>query len=220
MPEYIKIDATKRTVVGKQVKQLRREGMVPAIVYGPEREPLSLTLDKRELRQTLLTAGGTQIIEIVVDGETIPTLAREVQRDPIYGEIMHVDFYQVSMTRSIRADVPVILTGDNELVNSGAAVLVHGLNALVIEALPADLPPQIEVDITGLAEIGDQIVVSDLVLPKGTEAIADDTELIVKLDYPRLEEEEEEGEEEELLFEEAAEVEVIRESREEEDEEE
>ena len=79
MPEYIKIDATKRTVVGKQVKQLRREGMVPAIVYGPEREPLSLTLDKRELRQTLLTAGGTQIIEIVVDGETIPTLAREVQ---------------------------------------------------------------------------------------------------------------------------------------------
>lgn len=219
MPDYIKIDATKRTVVGKQVKQLRREGLVPAVVYGPEREPLTLSLDKRELRQTLLTAGGTQIIELIVDGETIATLAREVQRDPILGEIMHVDFYQVSMTRSIRADVPVILTGENELVESGAAVLVHGMNALVIEALPADLPPQIEVDITGLAEIGDQIVMSDLVLPRGTRAIADDTELVVKLDYPRLEEEEEE-EEEELLFEESAEVEVIRESREEEEEEE
>lgn len=214
MPDFIQLDATKRTITGKQVKQLRNEGFVPAIVYGPDTEPISLTIDKRELRQVLLDAGGTQIIEINVDGEVIPTLAREVQRTALGGDILHVDFYQVSMNRAIRAEVPILLVGDNEMVNTGAAVLMQGLNTLTVEALPADLPPAIEVDVSSLEEIGDTIVVADLSLAAGATAIDDDTELVAKIDYPRVVEEEEE-EEEELLFEEAPEVEVIREAREE-----
>lgn len=217
MPEFITLDATKRTVTGKKVKTLRSEGLVPAVVYGPDIEPLALSIDKRELRQVLMEAGGTQIIEIHVDGETIPTLAREVQRNILVGDAMHIDFYQVSMNRAIRAEVPVLLEGDNPLVISGAAVLIQGVNSLTIEALPAHLPPHITVDVEQLEEIGDQILLADLALPEGAKAMADETELIVKLDYPRMIEEEEEEEEEELFFEDAAEVEVISERDEEED---
>jgi len=216
MSEFITLDATKRTITGKQVKQLRRQGLIPAVVYGRDSEPLNLTIDARELRQVLLDAGGTQIIEIHVDGKKIPTLAREVQRNPLGGDILHVDFYQVSMNRPIRAEVPVLIVGENELVDSGAAVLLHVLNTLTVEALPADLPASIDVDISGLKEIGDRITVGDLTLPAGCTAIDDAAEMLVKLDYARVEEEEEEAEEE-LLFEETPEVEVIREAREDED---
>jgi len=215
MPEFITLDATKRTVIGKQVKQLRRQGLIPAVVYGQDTEPIHLTIDARELRQVLLEAGGTQIIEIHVDGKKIPTLAREVQRNPLGGDILHVDFYQVSMNRPIRAEVPVLIVGENELVDSGAAMVLHVLNALTVEALPADLPASIDVDISELKEIGDQITIGDLTLPAGCTVINDPDELLVKLEYARIEEEEEVAEE--LLVEESPEVEVIREAREDEE---
>lgn len=218
MPEFIKLAADERTVFGKKVRQLRNDGKIPAIVYGPGDDPLPLTVDRRELRQVLLEAGGTQLIEIdVAGGEKIPTLARAVQREPLQGTVMHVDFYRVSMDREISADVPVLLEGENPLVQSGAAVLIHALNSLLIEALPANLPPSIEVDISTLKEIGDQILVEDLVLPEGSRSLTDGNELVVKLDYPRMIEEEE-AEEGELLFgEEPAEVEVISDRDEDED---
>jgi large subunit ribosomal protein L25 len=218
MPDFIKLAADERKLFGKKVRQLRDEGKTPAIVYGPGAEPLALTVDRRELRQVLLEAGGTQLIEIDVAGEKIPTLARAVQREPLQGTVMHVDFYRVSMDRVISADVPILLEGENPLVTTGAAVLVQGVNSLLIEALPAHLPPSIEIDISQLEEIGDQILVSELVLPEGTRTLTDGTDLVIKLDYPRMIEEEEEEEEEDLLFgEEAADVEVISEREEEEE---
>jgi large subunit ribosomal protein L25 len=209
MAEFIPLEVEKREVVGKQVKRLRREGKVPAVVYGPDLEPLSLSIDERELRHVLLEAGGTQLIEL--------TLARSVQRDPVVGSMLHVDFYQVSMNRPITAEVPVILSGELPMVETGAAVLIQGTNSLLIEALPAHLPPHIEVDITVLENIGDQILVGDLEMPGDARTLTDDTELVVKLDYPRMIEEEEEEEEELLFLEETPEVEVITERGEEEE---
>jgi large subunit ribosomal protein L25 len=218
MAEFIPLEVEKREVVGKQVKRLRREGKVPAVVYGPDLEPLSLSIDERELRHVLLEAGGTQLIELTLsDGKTIPTLARSVQRDPVVGSMLHVDFYQVSMNRPITAEVPVILSGELPMVETGAAVLIQGTNSLLIEALPAHLPPHIEVDITVLENIGDQILVGDLEMPGDARTLTDDTELVVKLDYPRMIEEEEEEEEELLFLEETPEVEVITERGEEEE---
>jgi large subunit ribosomal protein L25 len=220
MADLIKLNVQERNVIGKGVRALRREGIIPAVVYGPESDPLSLSIDQLELRAALVEAGGTQLIELNVDGkEQIPTLARHVQRDPVRGSLVHVDFYRVSMNRPISADVPVIVVGESPLVSSGAAVLVHPLNSMLIEALPANLPPHIEVDMSRLEEIGDQLLVEDLELPEGATALTDGAELVVKLDYPRMVEEEEEEEEEELIFgEESAEVEVITERREEEEE--
>ncbi|MBN1119818.1 MAG: 50S ribosomal protein L25 [Anaerolineae bacterium] len=220
MSDQIALEASKRQITGKKVKQLRREGIIPAIVYGPETEPLKLQIDRRMLRRVLQEAGGTQLIEIQVGKEKIPTLAREVQRDPLRGDILHVDFYRVSMTRKIRAEVQVTCVNEPPVVSSGEAIIIHALTTLIIEALPAELPPHIEVDLSGLIEIGDQLLVGDLVLPQGCEAVIDESELVVKIDYAAaFEEEEEEGLEDMLLMEESAEVEVITERKHDEEEE-
>ena len=221
MPEFIKLGVQTRDIIGKRVRALRRDGIVPAVVYGPDSEPLSLSIDQLELRSVLMQAGGTQLIELNVEGgEAIPTLARHVQRDPVRGNVLHVDFYRVAMNRPISAEVPVILVNETPIVSSGGAVIMHPLSSLTIEALPAQLPPHIEVDLSLLKEVGDQLLVEDLVLPEGATALTDGADLVVKLDYPRQIVEEEEEEEEELLFgEESAEVEVITERREEEEEE-
>ncbi len=216
MPEYVSLEVTPREVLGKKVKQLRRDGKVPVVLYGPGSETMSLTADGRALRQVLLEAGGTQLIELNVGGEKIPTLARDVQRDPLRGDILHVDFYRVSMDRPISADIPIVLVGENALVETGAAVLVHSLNTLSIEALPSSLMAMIEVDVGQLTEIGDQLLVRDLSVPEDVTILTDENELVVKLDYPQLAEEEEE--EEEFFLEEAAEPELIRGRREEDEE--
>lgn len=221
MPDYIQLAVEERSVTGKKVRQLRREGIIPAVLYGPEVEPLNLSINARDLRMVLRDAGGTNLIELVMGDTTIPTLAREVQRDPIRGDILHVDFYRVSMTRVISADVPVVVFGEHELVTTGAAVLVQGMNTITVEALPGNLPSQIEIDMAQLEEIGDQILLGDVTRPEGVRFLTDDTELVVKLDYPVMPEEEEEEVEEEMLFgEEGAEPEVISERRDEDEEDE
>jgi large subunit ribosomal protein L25 len=209
MSEFIRLEAEKRVTTGKQVKAIRREGKVPVVIYGPEIDALTLTVNARELRYVLLEAGGTQLIEIQVNGEKIPTLAREVQRDSIRGDILHVDFYRVSMTRVISAEVPLHLVGEAPAVATGEAILVHALNSVTVEALPIDLPQFIEVDLGALAKVGDQITVAELVPPEKVTILTDKNELIVKADYAAVQEEEVEG----ALFEETPEVEVIRERK-------
>jgi large subunit ribosomal protein L25 len=220
MSNFIVLEAEKRELLGKKVKALRRMGKVPAVIYGPESDTINLAIDKSTLRQVLAEAGGTQLIEMQVGEEKIPTLAREVQRDIIHGDILHVDFYRVSMTRTISADVPVVLINESPVVASGEGILVQGLNSLLIEALPADLPSQVEVDMQKLEEIGDQLLVSDLDLPGEVTILTDEGELVVKADYPTMLEEEDEDEEEldELFLEEMPEVEVITERRSDEEE--
>jgi large subunit ribosomal protein L25 len=218
MSNPIVLEASKRTVTGKKVKQLRREDIIPAIIYGPESESLSIQMDRGTLRRVLLEAGGTQLIEIQVGKETIPTLAREVQRDPLRGDILHVDFYRVSMTRKISAEVPIVLVNEPPIVTSGQGTLIHAMTTLVVEALPGVLPPHIEIDMSGLTEVGDQLLVGDLILPEGCEAMVDESELIVKVDYAMAREVEEEEDLEGLLMGESAEVEVITERKHDEEE--
>ncbi len=191
MSEMLTLAASKREIVGKKVKQLRRQGMIPAVLYGPGAEPLNLTVDQRELRRVLAIAGGTQFIELNVNGERIPSLARAVQRDYLRDEILHVDFYRVVMDRPVTVEVPLAFVGEAPLAESGAAVLMTLATALEIEALPANLPPHIDVDLSRLQEIGDQIQVRDLTLPQGVKVLADPDEVIVKLEPPELLAEEE-----------------------------
>jgi large subunit ribosomal protein L25 len=219
MSETITLEAEERKIIGKKVKQLRRVGVVPAIVYGPEFTPLSIALDEKELRMALRKAGGTQLIELSVGKTKIPTLVRDVQRDPIRGDLYHVDFYRVALDRAIRAEVPIVLVNEPPIVTSKEAAVFQGLNTVEVEALPADLPPHIEVDISGLEEIGMQLLVSDLVASDEFTITTGEEELIVRIDYAQALEEEEEEEEEfpELV---SAEPEVITERREAEEEEE
>jgi large subunit ribosomal protein L25 len=219
MSETITLEAQERQIVGKKVKQLRRAGIIPAVVYGPDFTPLNVELDERELRMALRKAGGTQLIELTVGKAKIPTLVRDVQRDPIRGNLYHVDFYRVAMDRVIQAEVPIVIVNEPPIVTSKEGAVFQALNSVVVEALPANLPPHIEVDVSGLTEIGDQLLVADLAESDEFTVTTGEEELVVRIDYAQALEEEEEEEEEfpELV---SAEPEVITERREVEEEEE
>ncbi len=213
MAQTYQLEAEIREILGKKVKQLRRRGLVPAIVYGPQFENINLQVNARALQQALMQAGGTQLIELNIGGQLIPTLARDVQRDPLRGDILHVDFYRVAMDRPIRADIPLVLVDESPLVATGEAILLHLATTVEVEALPASLPSHIEVDLSTLTEMGQPILASDLSLPAGVTLVSDPDELIAKLDYPSAE-----IVEEEIIGEAPAEPEVIRERRAEEEE--
>jgi large subunit ribosomal protein L25 len=212
--ETFEVNAARREIAGKQVKALRAEGLVPAVLYGPTREPLMLQVPERELAITLAKAGGSAIIQIKFEGEDLPAIVRDVQRDNLRDSLIHVDFYAVAMDRAIRTEVPLEFVNEPDLVASGEAMLVTGLTSVEVECLPGDLPSSIEVDTTQLVDMDTVINVSDLPVPEGVTIMVDPDELIATLTYPeRAVEEEEEGEEE-MLFD-AEDVEVIGRGRDE-----
>ncbi|MBL8146522.1 MAG: 50S ribosomal protein L25 [Anaerolineae bacterium] len=194
MAEKITLDAQARTVTGKKVGALRRAGLVPAVVYGSKIAAFNVQIPYRELQATLYKAGGTQLINISVDGKVTPVLAREVQRSVLRSEIMHVDFLAVDLTQTIRAEVSVHFTGEPAAVKSGAGVLDTLVQTLVIEALPADLINRIEVDVTDLKNFNDAIHVRDLKLGSKVVVIADPDEMLVRISAPEVQVEAVEGE--------------------------
>jgi large subunit ribosomal protein L25 len=178
--DYV-IEAQPRAVVGKKVGQLRTQGIVPIVVYGPRIEPLNLQVPYRPLEVALMKAGGTSLIDISANGTTHTVLAREVQRDVLRGKILHVDFFAVDMSAKIRIDVFIHLTGESPAVAASKGILVQGATNLTIETLPSNLLQQINVDISGLNEIGDAIHARDLSLGEDIIIVNDPEELIVRI---------------------------------------
>ena len=129
------LKAEARTIKGKKVSQLRNEGKVPGTVYGPNIEPQKLTMDYRELEITLRNAGGTNVIDLDVNGKSVPVLAREVQRSVIKGDILHVDFLAPDMNKKIRADVRIEIIGQSPLVASRKGIMLTGPNSIQLEML-------------------------------------------------------------------------------------
>lgn len=193
--EKIVIEATKRDVLGKKVKALRREGKLPAVVYGHKFSPLPLLLDYRQAVRSLAGVSSSQLIELSVDGQKIPVLVRERQHHPISGNILHVDFLAVSMTETLRAFVPIELEGEAPAVKDFGGVVVTGLEEVEVECLPKDLPEKILVDLSKLEKIGDGIYVKDLAIPTGVEILSDKDEMVVLITAPEGEEIEEVAEE-------------------------
>jgi large subunit ribosomal protein L25 len=186
--DAIELNATPRTVVGKQARALRRSGQVPIVLYGPGVAPLNLQVEARHLRRVLMQAGRSRLINVQVDGTSYPALAREVQRNPIRGDFLHVDLYAVDIHKRVRAIIPVVLDGEPEIVRSGGALVTHGVAELEVEALPTELPPAIRVDISGLKEIGAAVHVRDLAAMEGVEIQNSPDDLIVRLTAPMAEE--------------------------------
>ncbi|MFB0537783.1 MAG: 50S ribosomal protein L25 [Anaerolineae bacterium] len=195
--EQIELKAEKRTTIRKRVKGLRREGLVPAVLYGPKTKPIPIQCDERELRHVLARAGGTNLISLRIDdaGRPKTALAREVQRDSITNQLYHVDFYQVVMTEKVKAEVNIILTGEPPEVQQREFMLLQGTDSVEIECLPGDLIHSIEIDLSSLG-IEDAIYVKDLQVPDNIAILTDGDELVAKVQRLRLAEEEEEVEEE------------------------
>ena len=180
--------ATKRTVVGKQVGQLRRAGQLPAVLYGPGTEPVAIQLNAREASQAIRRVKGTQLMDLTVDGKAYKVLVQELQRDSIKGFYLHADFYAVDMDRMLRVKVPLRLTGSSYAVVSLSGVLVHGITEIEIECLPADLPAGLDIDLEPLKEIGSALHVKDVPLPSAIKVLTDPDELVARVTYQAKEE--------------------------------
>lgn len=176
--DKIVLEATKREVTGKQVKVLRREGKLPAIVYGYGVESMPIVLDHKSSSRILANAESSSLIMISLDGKEYPTLVREKQWDYIRRSLTHVDFQVVSMTELIAAHVRIELIGVSAAVKNFDAILLTGLNELEVEALPANLPESIEIDISGLVNIGDGIFVRDIVVSNDITLLSDPDAMI------------------------------------------
>lgn len=186
--EKFVLQGTKREVTGKQVKALRREGKLPAVIYGRHVEPLNITLDARTAQKVLSKVTSSSLVTLVVDGKEYPALVREKQRDFIKGDLLHVDFLAVSLTEKIRATVRIEITGVSPAVKDFNAVLVTNLDELEVECLPGDLPERFVVDISSLTQVGDAIHVRDIVVPQDVRVLNDPDEVVVVATYAKEEE--------------------------------
>ena len=176
--EKVVLKANKRSVIGKQVKALRREGKLPAVIYGSHTEPISIELDAVVAGRRLARATSSSLITIELDGKEIPTLVREKQRDFIKNSLLHVDFMTVSMTETLRAYIELRFKGVSAAVKDYNAILVQNLEKLQVECLPADLPEYINVDISVLKLPGDGLRVGDLTVT-GNVTVLDDADMMV-----------------------------------------
>jgi large subunit ribosomal protein L25 len=223
MTDKIVLEAQKRTLKGKKVKALRRQGFLPGIIYGRlaknQIDPIAIQLDLHEASKTINKLTGSSLVTLKVDDKEYPVVLREAQKDVIYSTLKHVDFMAVSLTEKLQTAVPIELIGQAPAEISMAAVVVTGISELEIECLPQDMPERIEVDATVLVDIDSAIYVKDLDLPDTYEVLTDPEELIAGVTYVTIEEEEEEEEEDELaeLFDEDMEPEVIEKGKKDED---
>lgn len=219
MAETITLEATRRDVIGKHVRKLRAEGIIPGVLYGPTFEPIALQMAWTDLRPALLQAGGSQLIKLNIDGEAYDTLVRRVDRSPIRGDVLHVDFYRVRMDVVIRTEIRIVLTGNVHALETFGASLNQEMNSIEIECLPGNLPAEVLVDVSGITQVGNMILVSDLPALPGVTYLQDPQAVVVTTAYMERAEEAGEEEEERGEFESEAEPELIR-RREEEFEEE
>lgn len=206
----------KRETVGKAVRAMRKEGIVPAVVYGKGKENQNLSVSLHDFNLIYKEVGSSAIITLAIDGGEKNVLIHDVSLNPVTNVPEHIDFYEVSMTEKITAVVPLHFAGDSAAVIELQGSLLTNKDEVEVECLPADLPQNIEVDISVLTDFEKDIHISDLKVPDGVEVKDDPEELVANVEPPRSEEElaeleepieapEMEGAEEGALGEEAAE---------------
>lgn len=185
----IKLQATTGRGLGSgPAKRIRVEGKVPGVVYGLDADPIPVTVEWKPLREALTTeAGLNALIDLEIDGDVALTIVKEMQRHPIRGDVLHIDFLRVSADAEITVEVPVLLEGEAKAVADENGVIDHVLFTLSINAKPADIPNEIVVDISEMA-IGDAIRVEDLKLPSGVSTDVDGEEAIVTASHQMVEE--------------------------------
>lgn len=213
--DKIVIEATKREVTGKKVKTLRREGKLPAVLYGYGIDSIPVELNHKAVGRVLANAESSSLVMVNVDGTEYPTLVREKQWNYIQRSLLHVDFQVVSMTEKIASQVRIEVIGEAGAVSAFDAVLINGLTELEVEALPADLPESIVVDVSTLANVGDGIFVRDIVVGSEITMLSDPDSMIAMATARAAEIVEEVDE---LLEGEEGDLEVIGEEGEEENE--
>jgi large subunit ribosomal protein L25 len=187
MPDRIVLHASPRTIMGKKVKRLRQQGILPATVYGHHVAPQSIQVDGREFRTVYHTAGKAQLVDLIIENQRPrPVLIQNIQIDPRRNVIIHVEFYQTNPREKVTANVPIRVVGEAPAERAGGIVLTV-LDTIEVECLPADLPSHIDVDVSGLTEINAAVHVRDLAIDRSrVDVKSDPDEVVVKIEAPQM----------------------------------
>jgi len=193
--------ATTRETLGKKVRFLRRQGITPVHLFGHNVESVALQCDTAQLKRVLAQTGRTRLISLKVDEAKKPrnVVVREVQREPRTSELLHVDFYQVSMAEKIRVEVPIVSIGEAPALKLKENFLLQELNSLSVECLPGEIPNRVDMDLASLTKAGQAIHVKDIMLDKEGTVLNNPEQLVVKVSARRIEELVEEVEEVEAV---------------------
>ncbi len=182
------IHVTTRDQIGKTTTLLAKEGRMPAVVYGHKQEATPISLSVQDFSKILRDTGESSVLDLEGLGKPMQVLIQEIDRDPVTNIPRHADFLALEKGAKVEVSVPLSFIGESMAVKLGAN-LVKVLHELPVECAPADLPHEIEVDVSALAEVGDQIHVKDLTLPKGVVATIDEEETVVLAQEVEVEEE-------------------------------
>lgn len=187
--DNIELAAHKRDLLGKKVRFLRRKGITPVSLYGHGVESSALQIETPALRKALAKAGKTSLVSLKIGNSKRSQVAivREIQRDPVKGELLHVDFYQVRMDQKLKIEVPLILTGKAPAVKEYGGILVQEMSAVEVECLPANMCHSIEADVSNLVNLDQALHVSDLHVGEGVTIVADPGKVVAKVARARIE---------------------------------
>lgn len=183
MPDTYAVEP--RSVTGKKVSRLRREGILPAVIYGRGLPSVSVQMAYIDARDLMNEHGKSTLINVQVAGEAQPrpVVVRQIEQNPVTRSLLHLDFYQVDLSRLIRTHIPVVLTGTAPAVARWNGLLAQGLESVEIEALPQSLPQHLEVSVASLGQIGDHLLLSAVRAPAGVKILTDGDSVVVTVQH-------------------------------------
>ncbi|MCL5090758.1 MAG: 50S ribosomal protein L25 [Patescibacteria group bacterium] len=179
--QEIKLKVQKREVLGRKVKNLRKEKLVPGNVYGKKIKSFAISLDKDEFLKIYKEAGETSVVKLIVDGEKEerPILIQNIQTNPVSDEVLHVDLRQIILTEKVTANIPVELVGEAPAVAQKLGILIQAINEIEVEALPMDLPESFSVDVSKLVSVGDEVKLSDLSFDRNKVKVTSEDDIVL-----------------------------------------
>ncbi len=184
------LSATIRKDLGKKVKNLRKKGIAPAVLYGPKTESLSLETNLKEFEKIYAAAGGSSLVSLTVGSKNFLVLIHAIEIDAISQKPIHVDFYQPRLDEEIAANIPLVFEGESLAVKDLGGTLVKNIHEVQVKALPQNLPHEIKVNIEKLKTLQDVVLIKDLILPQGVKIIRDQQEIVASVVLPEKVEEE------------------------------
>jgi len=187
--EQIELSAATRDILGKKVRFLRRQGLTPANLYGHNIKSTALQVDTIQLKHTLAKAGKSSLVALKVDSAKRPKMViiRDIQREPLTGGLLHVDLYQIKMEKRIKIEVSLLFVGEAPAIRDRGGILVQNMNSIEVECLPADMPHNIEVDLSVLTEIDQAVHAKDLSVDEGVTILTDPEQSIVQIARSKVE---------------------------------
>lgn len=170
-----------RKVLGKKVKKLRKEGILPGNIYGKDVKSEAVQLPEKEFLNTFKEVGETGLVELQLDGKVRPVLIHNVQYETLTNAPLHADFYQVNLKEKVKTMVPLTFVGEPAAVTNKVGILLEQLSEIEVEALPTDLPEHVEVNVEKLANVDEQITVGDIKAPSGVTVLSDASQVVAKI---------------------------------------